>query len=348
MTGVERLVRRARPLPRGDRAPHPGAGDPRYRHRGLGWHGVPFRASSTWSATCSTCPTVPRTGRSGCTAHRSARPRSSRPPPGSCSFDRLATADRAALAERLADGPLTADEATVRQAFGDVDPSGGVGRRMLVRLRARRQRQARRAPRPTWRSVIEDWPTRSPTRLRPLVRTPDELAHGLVAAGAPARLTDLDSVTGPEHARWAVTNCAYMRNRLTVVDLLIALGWWTLRRRHRGPGGRRAGGRRERRRPMPRGDLVIGVDCSTTAAKAVVWNSAGIALVAGPVDLRAAHPRPELRRAEPRGLVDRHPGCHPAGHSDGRPRTHRRHLRSPTSGRRSPAWTGPANRCDRP
>ncbi len=59
------------------------------------------------------------------------------------------------------------------------------------------------------------------------MRTPEELAHGLVAAGAPARLTDLEWVTGPDHARWAVANCAYMRNRLTVVDLLIALGWWT-------------------------------------------------------------------------------------------------------------------------
>ena len=64
-------------------------------------------------------------------------------------------------------------------------------------------------------------------RLRPLVRTPDELAHGLVAAGATARLTDLPWVTGAEHATWAVTNCAYMRNRLTVIDLLVALGWWS-------------------------------------------------------------------------------------------------------------------------
>ena len=53
-----------------------------------------------------------------------------------------------------------------------------------------------------------------------------ELAHSLVAAGGTARLTDLPAVTGPEQAIWAVTNCAYMRNRFTAVDLLIALGWW--------------------------------------------------------------------------------------------------------------------------
>jgi glycerol-1-phosphate dehydrogenase [NAD(P)+] len=28
-------------------------------------------------------------------------------------------------------------------------------------------------------------------------------------------------------ARWAVENCALMRNRFTAVDLLTLLGWWT-------------------------------------------------------------------------------------------------------------------------
>jgi glycerol-1-phosphate dehydrogenase [NAD(P)+] len=139
-------------------------------------------------------------------------------------FDRLETADRAALAARLADGPLGSDEGTVRAAFDQVDPSGGVAaecwsdyaKKMVAIDRHRAQ----------LRQVIEDWPTAA-ARLRPLVRTPDELAHGLVAAGATVRLTDLDWVTGPEHAVWAVTNCAYMRNRFTVIDLLVALGWWS-------------------------------------------------------------------------------------------------------------------------
>ena len=33
-------------------------------------------------------------------------------------------------------------------------------------------------------------------------------------------------MTGADQAAWAVTNCAYMRNRVTALDLLIALGWW--------------------------------------------------------------------------------------------------------------------------
>jgi glycerol-1-phosphate dehydrogenase [NAD(P)+] len=138
-------------------------------------------------------------------------------------FDRLGTADRVALEALLADGPLASNEATVRGAFDHVDPSGAVAAECWSDYSKKAAALDRQ--RAKLRGVIQDWPSLS-ARLRPLVHTPDELAHGLVAAGATARLTDLDWVTGPEHAIWAVTNCAYMRNRLTVIDLLIALGWW--------------------------------------------------------------------------------------------------------------------------
>ena len=42
---------------------------------------------------------------------------------------------------------------------------------------------------------------------------------------------------------------------------------------------------------MPRGDLVIGVDCSTTAAKAVVWGPTGVALSQGRAEFDLSHPR---------------------------------------------------------
>jgi xylulokinase len=60
-----------------------------------------------------------------------------------------------------------------------------------------------------------------------------------------------------------------MRNRFTVVDLLDLLGRWTPPTRTRDGGGHRAikGGGMTR-------DLVVGVDCSTTASKAVVWDRA--------------------------------------------------------------------------
>ena len=60
-----------------------------------------------------------------------------------------------------------------------------------------------------------------------LVRPAAEIATHLRAAGAPARFSDLDPAVSPELARWTVTNCALMRNRSTVVDLLSFLGWWT-------------------------------------------------------------------------------------------------------------------------
>ncbi len=47
-----------------------------------------------------------------------------------------------------------------------------------------------------------------------------------MAAGAPADFDELDPAVDADLARWAVTNCALMRNRFTVVDLLTLLGWW--------------------------------------------------------------------------------------------------------------------------
>ncbi len=138
-------------------------------------------------------------------------------------FDRLDRTDRTTLVERLKDAPLTAPEETVRAAFADVDPSGQVGAECWSDYSKKAAAVDRH--RSDVITLISQWP-QAAGRLRPLVRPPSELAHSLVAAGAAARLTDLPSVTGPEHALWAVTNCAYMRNRITAVDLLIALGWW--------------------------------------------------------------------------------------------------------------------------
>jgi glycerol-1-phosphate dehydrogenase [NAD(P)+] len=74
--------------------------------------------------------------------------------------------------------------------------------------------------------VLSSWGDLEP-ELRRLVRPAAEIATHLRAAGAPARFSDLDPAVSPELARWAVTNCALMRNRSTVVDLLSFLGWWT-------------------------------------------------------------------------------------------------------------------------
>ena len=63
--------------------------------------------------------------------------------------------------------------------------------------------------------------------LATMLPNPEHLAHGLKVAGATAHFTQLAPWVTPEVWRWAVSNCFFMRNRVTVVDLLDRLGWWT-------------------------------------------------------------------------------------------------------------------------
>ncbi len=50
---------------------------------------------------------------------------------------------------------------------------------------------------------------------------------------------------------------------------------------------------------MPLGELVIGVDCSTTAAKAVVWGPTGVALSQARAAFELTHPRPTWAEQNP-------------------------------------------------
>jgi glycerol-1-phosphate dehydrogenase [NAD(P)+] len=63
--------------------------------------------------------------------------------------------------------------------------------------------------------------------LRGLVRPATSIAAALYEAGAPTALEDLEPHVDSGLGRWAVENCALMRNRFTVVDLLTLLGWWS-------------------------------------------------------------------------------------------------------------------------
>lgn len=75
------------------------------------------------------------------------------------------------------------------------------------------------------RGIVDGWSTHE-SELRGLLRPSANIAAWLRAAGAPATFAELDPAISPELTRWAVANCALMRNRFTVVDLLTALGWW--------------------------------------------------------------------------------------------------------------------------
>ena len=132
------------------------------------------------------------------------------------------------LIERLATGtptlrcpdPDTA-RARVERAFEHVGPA--VVEECWRDYSAKLARWADRLP--VISAVLRDWADHEPDLLR-LVRPSAEIRTALTAGGAPARLSELDPAVSPDLARWAVRNCALMRDRTTVVDLLTCLGWW--------------------------------------------------------------------------------------------------------------------------
>lgn len=74
-------------------------------------------------------------------------------------------------------------------------------------------------------AMLEGW-TNVSGELRDLVRPAQSIASALAGAGAAVTLAELEPSVDAELGRWAVENCALMRNRFTVVDLLTLLGWW--------------------------------------------------------------------------------------------------------------------------
>ena len=137
-------------------------------------------------------------------------------------FDRLDATDDPARLLRIP-APDEA-EAQVVQAFSSADPSGRIGAecwldvaRKLAAFSTNRDRIA---------GLLTNWST-SEAELRPLVRSPEFIAAGLVSAGAAAGFEELVPEVGADLVRWAVQNCGLMRNRVCVLDLLALLGWWS-------------------------------------------------------------------------------------------------------------------------
>lgn len=116
-----------------------------------------------------------------------------------------------------------AGEKRVRDAFSGIDPSGRIGEecwRDYSRKLAKAEKQIEHI-----NAVLREWAMHR-NSLRALARPSNVIATGLRQAGAPVTLGALGSEVGPPTARWAVQNCALMRERFTVVDLLTLLGWW--------------------------------------------------------------------------------------------------------------------------
>ncbi|MDP9418236.1 MAG: iron-containing alcohol dehydrogenase [Actinomycetota bacterium] len=132
------------------------------------------------------------------------------------------------LFERLANGPVTLWLPDVGEARARVEGAfGHLGDRIVDECWRDYSRKlavwsGRRAE---IEAALASWSEHAPG-LRRLVRPSADIARQLRAAGAAARFVDLEPSVEDDLARWAVANCALMRNRTTVVDLLTFLGSW--------------------------------------------------------------------------------------------------------------------------
>lgn len=115
-------------------------------------------------------------------------------------------------------------EATVAQVFAECDPSGALGAECWSDFS--KKRAAWKLGAPNVAELVSDADALE-RALGAMLPNPRDLAHGLARAGATVRFDDLDVWVTADVWRWAVANCLYMRNRVTIVDLLAELGWWT-------------------------------------------------------------------------------------------------------------------------
>jgi glycerol-1-phosphate dehydrogenase [NAD(P)+] len=114
-------------------------------------------------------------------------------------------------------------EPVVREAFAEIDPSGGVGEECWSEYSKKLERWSE--CRPQLENFLGNW-THYREELQGIVASPDRLGRALEASGAPARFRDLTPPIPEDTAFWALRNCHMMRNRFSLADLLFFLGWW--------------------------------------------------------------------------------------------------------------------------
>jgi glycerol-1-phosphate dehydrogenase [NAD(P)+] len=137
-------------------------------------------------------------------------------------FERFASGETRQINASALDN--AAARARIDEAFRDLDPTGRIAAECWNDYSRKLQALGQRLE--PINATLQSWPSHE-TELRALVRPAYEIASGLRAANAAAAFDDLEPLIDPQLARWAVENCALMRNRFTVVDLLTFLGWWT-------------------------------------------------------------------------------------------------------------------------
>ncbi|MGC5616387.1 iron-containing alcohol dehydrogenase [Georgenia sp. Z1491] len=111
-------------------------------------------------------------------------------------------------------------EHRVERTWRVVDPTGRLGAtcRASVGEKVAAWEQGRATRRPLDDAFLD--------RLRALLRPPEEVAATLRAWGAPTRFGELEPAVAPERARWVLSALPFMRNRVTLADLLVMNDAW--------------------------------------------------------------------------------------------------------------------------
>ncbi|WP_152047403.1 iron-containing alcohol dehydrogenase [Aureimonas psammosilenae] len=134
--------------------------------------------------------------------------------------------------DRWNSGPVALDrlfpaaetlEATVRDAFATIDPSGRLGEECWSRYR--RKLADWHASRAKVEAFFGAWDEKL-RQHEAMVLSSGAIAANLHRAGSAKRSRDLEPAPSDELTRWVVANCQFMRERFTVADLLLFCGWW--------------------------------------------------------------------------------------------------------------------------
>lgn len=131
-------------------------------------------------------------------------------------------AERPIDVARLFPDPATL-EALVLDRFASLDPSGRIGAECWGRYRRKLADLA--AVRTTAEAFFADWSAMQARHDRHVLGSA-AIATCLQRAQAAKRGSDLDPAPSPELTRWVLANCQFMRERVTVADLLYLAGWW--------------------------------------------------------------------------------------------------------------------------
>lgn len=110
--------------------------------------------------------------------------------------------------------------ARVESTWRAVDPTGRLGDtcRENVARKVTAWEEGRRSREPLTPQFVDE--------LRGRLWTPDEVVRTLSAWGAPTRFAELEPTVSRERTRWALSALPFMRNRVTLADLLVMHGAW--------------------------------------------------------------------------------------------------------------------------